>query len=168
MFETLTEDLRRSSVNRWYTELETRDQKIVVGLILASILALLVVFVWLPLSNWSTSETQRYQNSQALLDWIKLNETQARRVASSIQSENSTKESLLAAISNSAKGANLQLLRFQEEAGGGVSVVLQDQPFSDVLRWLSSLNQQQNIQIRQLSIDAHTAPGRVNARIIFI
>jgi type II secretory pathway component PulM len=67
----------------------------------------------------------------------------------------------------SAGAAGIQLTRYQPEAGGGVSVVLQGQDFNAILNWLAGMERQEQVRVRQLSIDAHGEPGRVNARISY-
>ncbi|MBV1905288.1 MAG: type II secretion system protein M [Pseudomonadales bacterium] len=168
LFDSITKEIKSSTPGRWYAALESRDQRNALLAGIVSLFLLFFVFLWMPLSTWAQAETHRYQNSQALLEWIKLNEPEARKLATSGDLKNTGKDSLLAVISRSARTSAITLLRFQEEGAGGVSVVLQDQVFNDVIRWLEQLEKKERIQVRQLSIDAHTQPGKINARIIFI
>ena len=46
-----------------------------------------------------------------------------------------------------------------------MSVVVQEQPFNDVLRWMERLASQHGLQVVQASVDAHGG-GRVNARFV--
>ncbi len=167
-FEKLIFDLKASSAGLWYLSLDSRNRNIV-RLVAASLcLLFLLVFVWMPITGWSETEIQRYQNSIALHEWIQQNEQQARAIDEKNPASEGTRDSLLTLISRSAKASGITLLRFQEEGSGGVSVVLQEQVFNDVIVWLEQLQTRNNIEIRQLSIDVHTEPGKVNARIIFI
>lgn len=167
-FDTLIVDIKASTAGQWYKELDSRNRNIVQ--LAAAVLSVLflIVFVWMPISAWSESEIQRYQNSMALNEWILENEPQARQLDDKNPASQGTKDSLLTLISRSAKSSGITLLRFQEEGSGGVSVVLQEQIFNDVIIWLEQLQTRNNIEIRQLSIDVHSTPGKVNARIIFI
>jgi len=168
LFETLKSDLYSSSAGRWYATLAGRDKSIVQLAAGFLILLILIVFVWMPVLGWSGNEVQRYRNSLALNEWIQSNEQRARQVSGLNPSAQGKNESLLAIISRSAKSSAITLLRFQEEGSGGVSVVLQEQVFNDIVAWLENLENKNRIQIRQISIDSHANPGKVNARIIFI
>lgn len=168
MLARLNRELQASGAGRWYAGLESKEKNIVTLLGFLGAVLLVLYCVWIPVSNWSESEVNRYQNALALQDWIKTNESKARKLSATSQASGAGKGSLLAIISRSAKSSAITLLRFQEEGAGGVSVVLQDQIFNDVIIWLESLEKKSSIEIRQLSIDAYTAPGKINARIIFI
>jgi general secretion pathway protein M len=74
----------------------------------------------------------------------------------------------LTLVANSAARAGLQLLRYQPEGGGGVSVVLQNQSFNALIGWLADLEQRDHVAVKQISIDAQSEPGLVNARINLI
>jgi len=168
IFETFVSDLNSSSAGRWYAALDSRDTTIVQLVAGSLILLVLIVFIWMPVSGWSNSEVQRYRKSLALHEWIQSNEQRARQISGLNPAAQGNGESLLALISRSTKSSAITLLRFQEEGSGGVSVVLQEQVFNDIIVWLDKLEKQNRIQIKQLSIDAHPSPGKVNARIIFI
>lgn len=75
---------------------------------------------------------------------------------------------MLTLVANSAARSGVQLLRYQPEGSGGVSVVLQNQPFNTVIQWLSDLEQTDHVGVKQISIDDQTEPGMVNARINLI
>lgn len=168
VFGTLINELKGSSAGRWYTGLGSQNRNMVRLAAAVLCVLFLVVFVWLPITGWSDSEIQRYQNSLALQEWMQANEPRARQLDEKNPASQGNRESLLTLISRSAKSSGITLLRFQEEGSGGVSVVLQEQVFNDVIIWLEQLQTRDNIQIRQLSIDVHTTPGKVNSRIIFI
>jgi general secretion pathway protein M len=75
--------------------------------------------------------------------------------------------SLLTLVANSAARAGLSLLRYQKE-GDGVAVVLENQPFNSLIEWIAALERDDNVTVKQISIDGQSAPGLVNARITLI
>jgi type II secretory pathway component PulM len=72
---------------------------------------------------------------------------------------------LIPIITRSADALGLKLARLQPEAGGVVSVVIQGQPFNDVVRWLAALEENNGVQVDRASIDAGDLSGIVNAQI---
>lgn len=162
MIAAWTERFRVSPVGRWLDGLESRDRTIVLGLAAVLALVLFYLILWRPLHRWADEQGERYASQVALLDWMHANEAAARTKGQ--QGDRPTGPDS-AVIANTAASAGLQLTRYQPEAGGGVSVVLQAQPFDAVLRWVAGLEQQQQVVVKQMSIDAQGDPGRVNARI---
>lgn len=157
---------RVSPAGRWLDGLEPRDRAIVYALAAAVVATLLFLVVWRPLHAWSSGQADRYERQVALLDWMRTNEAAARTAATrSGEASNGAAGSLLTVVANTAAAAGIQLTRYQPEAGGGVSVVLQGQDFNALLRWLAAMQSERQVRIRQLSVDAHGDPGRVNARI---
>ena len=162
MIATWRERWERSPAGRWLAGLETRDRNIVLALAAVVALALFYVLLWRPVHRWADAQSERYESQVALLDWMHANEAAAR--AKGQQADHPTGPDT-AIIASTAASAGLQLTRYQPEAGGGVSVVLQAQPFDAVLTWVAQLEQQQQVVVKQMSVDAQGDPGRVNARI---
>jgi general secretion pathway protein M len=94
---------------------------------------------------------------------MKLNEAEARRMAKAPKPEG--ERSVLPVITRSAEANGLKLNRLQPEANGVVSVVIQNQPFRNVMEWLQQLEENNGISVEQASIDQQGPPGRVNAQI---
>jgi general secretion pathway protein M len=153
---------RLSPAGRWLDGLEERDRSIVLGLALLLAVVLFFVVVWRPIFHWSDAEDERYRSALGLIDWMHKNEADARKQG---QAADHPAGPDTAVIANTAASAGLQISRYQPEAGGGVSVVLQGQDFNAVVRWVAGLEQQQQLVVKQMSIDAQGDPGRVNARI---
>lgn len=164
--DRLVEGFRESPAGRWLDALAPRDRQIVVALAIVLSIAIIFTFVWQPIRDWSVAAQERQQQQVALLDWMRANEAAARAAGASGGGRQSTtgQGSLLTLVANSAAEAGIQLTRVQPEATG-VSVMLQNQPFSEVLRWLGKMVEQHHVTIRQVSIDRQTSPGIVNARV---
>jgi len=125
---------------------------------------LLWSLVWKPVSDWRELEANRYQNARALVDWMRANESRARSAAQGGPSGTSER-SLLPVITRAAEAQGLKLTRLQPEGNGAVSVVLQAQPFNDVLRWLAQLQENNGVSVLRVSIDAEGRPGLVNGQL---
>ncbi len=167
MLQRIDSAFRASAIGRWFVALESNERTIVAAL--AGCVALLILYagIWHPLSDWSQRTDAQYEHQIAVLDWMRLHEREARAAG---QRTGATRESgsLLTVIANSAAHAGVQLLRYQPEGGGGVSVVLQNQSFSSLITWIAKLEQDEHVAVKQISIDGQNEPGLVNARIILI
>ena len=166
MWNRIDNALRASAAGRWFVTLESNERSMV-ALLVAFIAALLLYSViWRPLHDWSSAADATYQRQLALLDWMRLHESEARAAG---QRVNGSPESgsLLTLVANSAARAGLQLLRYQKE-GDGVSVVLENQPFNSLIGWIAALEHDDNVTVKQISIDGQGTPGLVNARITLI
>ena len=163
-FDRLRGELDRSAAGRWFAGLGERDRLAVAALSAFLLVVLVYLAVWLPVSSFAEAADARYRKQEALLGWMKVTEQEAR-TSSSTSSGPRSGGSLLTLVANSASEAGVQLTRFQPEASGGVSVVLQNQDFNAVIRWLERLTVREQVVVRQLSIDDQDEPGLINARI---
>lgn len=168
MFETFRQHWQSSSLARTYAALTERDRLAVLGL--AAFLGLVVLYfgVWTPAHDWNVAADERYQRQFGVLQWMRTNEENARAAArSSAAAQGGGNNSMLTRVSSSANRSGVKLTRFQPEGGGGVAIVIQNQPFNAVLRWLDELARER-IQVRQLSLDRQGQSGLVNGRIKLI
>jgi len=166
MWNRLDTAFRGSSAGRWFSGLQPNERTMVTALAALLVLTVLYTGVWSPLNEWSNRADALYQRQLAVLDWMRLHENEAKAAG---QRPNATHEggSLPTVVANSAARAGLQLLRYQPEAGG-ISVVLQNQSFDAVIAWIADLEQTDHVSVKQISVDAQTEPGMVNARITLI
>lgn len=161
-------NLRQSAVGRWFADLERREQRLIAGAAAAVGAALVYFAVWSPISTWAAQAETRHAQALGVLDYLRAHEAEARAAGRGPTGTTSAGGSMLSAIAETAASAGIQLTRYQNEAGGGMSVVLQDQSFDQVLTWLADLERNGQARVRQLSIDAQGTPGRINARISLI
>jgi general secretion pathway protein M len=166
MWNRLDTAFRGSSAGRWFWGLQPNERTMVTALAALLVLTVLYTGVWSPLNEWSNRADALYQRQLAVLDWMRLHENEAKAAG---QRADATREggSLPTVVANSAARAGLQLLRYQPEAGG-ISVVLQNQSFDAVIAWIADLEQTDHVSVKQISVDAQTEPGMVNARITLI
>jgi general secretion pathway protein M len=167
MWRRFDNAFRASSAGRWFEALQPNERTMVTWLVAFLVIVVLYMTVWRPLAEWSNRADALYQRQIAVLDWMRLHENEAKAAG---QRADTTRESgsLLTVVANSAAHAGLQLLRYQPEGSGGVSVVLQNQSFDALIAWIAELEQDDHVTVKQISVDAQTEPGLVNARIILI
>jgi general secretion pathway protein M len=166
MWDRVDAAFRESVIGRWFVSLEPNERTMVSGLFVFLCIVVLYLGIWRPLNEWSSNADAQYRRQLAVVDWMKLHENEARAAG---QRGDGGRESgsLLTTVANSAAHAGIHLLRYQPE-GGGVSVVLQNQSFSALISWISQLEQENHVSVKQLSIDGQGEAGLVNARIILI
>jgi len=166
MWSRIDSVFRASAAGRWFATLEANERSLVTGLAALVVVAIVYLAIWSPLADWSHRADARYQHQMALLDWMHQHEKEARKAGQ--RNENAPERSLLTLVANSAQRSGVQLLRYQPESSGGVSVVVQNQPFNTLISWLDDLEQRDHVAVKQISIDAQSASGMVSARINLI
>ena len=164
---------RESSTGRWWRTKAAQEQMVYAALVAAMTVALLWMAVWLPLADWHAQEMRRHDNAQRLLEWVTLNEDRARAAANGAgqrapgagQRNEAGTGSILPTITQAAETAGIRLARLQPESGGAVSVSLEQQSFDQVVAWLATLSDGSGVRVVQASMDAHRAPGFINAQL---
>jgi len=64
-----------------------------------------------------------------------------------------------------ARGMRGFVSRLEADGGTGVQLTLEAAPFNSLLSWLADLQDSHSLHIENASMDAHTAPGTVNAKL---
>ena len=154
----------QSTAGDYYRGLGERDRRIVQGLAILLAAMLFWALIWRPIHNWREDSAARYADSVQLLQWLHDNEAQARQ-SSSRGAGGGAGDSSLAVVGNVARELGITLTRFQPEGDSGVSVVLQEEEFDKVLRFVDQLESRHGMTVRQFSFDRQS-PGHVTARIV--
>ncbi len=161
--DALRSGFRNSGVGRWFYGRERNEQWIIAGLAVLVLIAVMWLAVWKPVSDWHAIETNRQQNAQQLLDWMRANEQAARRAAES--RPRGQRSNSVSVIDRAASAHDLTLKRLQPESNGVVSVILQQQSFNQIVSWVAQLEENNGISVERASFDSEDAPGYVNAQL---
>lgn len=167
-FYQLSQRVQGTSAWRWYAGREPHERPVIAGLLMVVMAALFWLAIWKPINDWRLTETNRYQNAQSTIEWMRANEAAARARASQASATPGNERSLLPLVTREANNQGIRLNRLQPESDGAVSVVVQAQPFNAVIEWLDRLQQAHNIEVQRMSVDAEGQPGLVNAQIRLI
>ena len=162
--EPLRAALGATGIERRYRALEPRERfllRVAGGVVLV---AVLYAAVFSPVYQFREASLARYALQQDRLEWMRSHETDARRQSDKESGPASSNRSLLTMIDATAQEANVRLTRYRPESDGSVNVVIQQQPFNDVLRW-TALLVREDLRIEQAAIDAEATEGVVNARL---
>jgi len=154
---------RNTALGRWFYGREQNEQRIIAGIVALVVTAVLWAGVWKPVADWRYVETNRQQNAQQLLDWLRVNEQAAKQAAGS--SNNRGSRALIPVITKAADAHNIKVNRLQPESNGVISVVLQQQSFNQIVQWIAQLDENNGVSVDRASFDSQDAPGYVNAQI---
>ena len=163
MFSDLSARLQSSPGGRWFAVKEPREKLTYGALAAASVIVLLWASAWKPLSDWQSVQTNRHGNAQALVDWMRANESRVRSAVQ--QGAVEPNRSILPVVTRAAEARGLKVGRLQPESDGVVSVTLQGQSFNDLIAWVAALQDAEGIAVVRASIDAQEDPGMVNAQL---
>ena len=156
--------LVQGSIGQWY-EAKSRSDQIVINLVGALFISSVVLLgVWQPIQNNNSEQRSRYVNELTLTEWIALNKNRLRTLSNSSLRQADT-SSAVARITNAANQNKVTLDRLQPESDGSVSISLQNQSFTKVLRWLVKLETQQGLTVLRLGIDKGSKTGEVSVQI---
>lgn len=149
---------------RWQA-LSERDRRALS--IMATVVGLAAAW-WLllaPLQSAAQRAVDRHADEASALAWMQANAGLARQGAASGAGQLPPGQSMLAAVNASARGAGLDLQRFEPEGDLRVRISLEKAVFTDVMAWLADLERRYGIQVANLTADAQGDPGRVNLRL---
>ncbi|MEM6708763.1 MAG: type II secretion system protein GspM [Pseudomonadota bacterium] len=161
MMDRLQQLFAQSSIGRWYAGRDPQEQRILLWLGLAVLVLTLWAGIWKPVMDWKQSAENTHRNAIANLDQLLANESiiraqpQAKKGGPTIQS-----------ITQTAKGLGITVSRIQP-ADGGINLVLQNQPFNDVVGLINQLAENNGVAASRANMDATNEPGRINAQILF-
>lgn len=133
---------------------------IVVGIVL------LYVLLWLPVQKELARLRVSVPEERVQLQRMRLQAAsiQPLRARSGVKPAAGT---LLSVIdqSASARGMRSFVTRMEADGSSGVQLTLDAVPFNSLISWLADLQDSHSLLIENASLDAHIAPGTVNAKL---
>jgi general secretion pathway protein M len=148
-----------------YRTLPRRDRVALNGLVVFLGLLLLYFGVWVPANDFFESERAERDRQLGLLQYMRASEPDARALAKPTTGGSSGAQPLLTQVSQTAQKHGIPPNRLQPEGNEGVSVWYDGVSFNDLVTWLEA-EANEGVIVRQISIDRHGEPGKVNARIV--
>jgi len=129
-------------------------------------IALLYVLLWLPVQKELARLRVSVPEERVQLQRMRLQAAsiQPLRARSGAKPAAGT---LLSVIdqSASARGMRSFVTRMEADGSSGVQLTLDAVPFNSLISWLADLQDSHSLLIENASLDAHTAPGTVNAKL---
>jgi len=151
----------------WFATLEQREQIFVATGALVVILALLYLFVWVPLDSGQktmSASVSSWERSLAELKPLRsmppTNNTRAVTVNNAQQTPVVIVDQTLR-----ARGLDRALQRSQPTTSSGIRVEFENVAFDELVLWLGDLSSQYGMHVTSASMSTNTqaAPGRINA-----
>ena len=142
-----------------------KDRKALLLLTLFLAVIILVYAILLPAHRYANEAAELHQQRTEIFAWMQGNETAARKLPTqSTKKPSASGESLLSLATGTAQNNDLNFKRFEPFGENGLRLWLEDAPFNNLLKWLTQLQQQKGVLVKQVSIDRATENGRVNAK----
>jgi general secretion pathway protein M len=150
----------------WYTNLQERDQRVVLIGSVALALLILVGGILLPLESAVSAAEKRADTRRDDLAWMHVN---APELASAgMTSFKDTGEPPVVLVDRVGREAGLgTALRGTQPSGTGVRVQLEAAPFDTLVNWIATLDQRYGLSLDSITVDRAARPGVVNANITF-
>ena len=154
----------QGQIGQWYA-VKSKSDRIVINAVAALLLfSIAILGVWQPIQINNSEQRPRYVNELTLTEWIAINKHKLKALSNSPLKQSDT-SSAVARITNAANQNKVTLDRLQPESDGSVSISLQNQNFTKVLRWLVQLETQQGLTVLRLGIDKGNKTGEVSVQI---
>lgn len=144
----------------WH-KLEKREQRALLlgGTVLACFL--LFQFLFLPLRAYRESLAQQIQQNQSLIPWMQRAEAQLKSQAP-VPQKAIDKSDLLSSLSVALQSSDFKSFRYTlRQTATGAELRFERVPFAPLIRWLSTLQTQNQIRLLQLDAKASDESGVV-------
>ncbi|WP_455375880.1 type II secretion system protein GspM [Kaarinaea lacus] len=157
----------------WFSALEPRERRLMIGAAAFLIVMLFYLLVWEPISKDNEALRLSYENSQQLIDWMEDAAEEAKALQAKVKesgpSGSSKNQSLLGIIDRTAKRDKLgpSVKRVQPDGKTGARVWIENAIFNDMIKWLENLQHKEGIRLVTTVIEKQEEPGLVNARLVF-
>ena len=140
------------------------------ALTLAGVLCAILLGVYgllLPAHQFANEAARQYRDKQALLAWMRENESVLRESSQPPGStaDSVTEESLLSILADSAQSQQIAFKRFEPQ-GATTRIRLENIPFNRLILWLDDLQKLHDIHTKQVTVSGRDSPGRVDVVIV--
>ena len=133
------------------------------------ILGLLVyTLLWLPINDEVAKKRVWIAEQQETLTWMKRTASEINRLKpTALTGKSKNNEALLSTVDRTAKQARLRdaIKRIKPQGDDKVQIWLEQASFDRTIRWLDTLQRQQNIAVGTITIEKQKSPGIIDARI---
>ena len=149
-----------------WNKLATSERRLMmIGGVVVSV-TLLYMMMWLPVQKELTRLRVSVPEERAQLQRMRVQAAsiQPLRARSGTRPAAGT---LVSVIEQSAttRGMRGFVTRMETDGGNGVQLTLDAVPFNSLLSWLADLQDSHSLLVESTSMDSHTAPGTVNAKL---
>ncbi|ARN74846.1 type II secretion system protein GspM [Oceanicoccus sagamiensis] len=152
-------------MQQWFNNLRRQEQLILLFGSFVVLAYLLFVVILSPMSD-SVSSLQQ-QNTQAAesLVAVKALAKEYKSLQKSGAGKSGAKQNLTRLIDATVKSNQLTMSRFQPSSSGDVQVRFENAVFNDIVAWISLLENDHGVMVKDLSINNGAATGLVNVSV---
>lgn len=152
----------------WFDSLAPREQLLVALAGALTVVVLIYLAVWLPLSTGSARLESRVEDNRLLL--AELRQLQGRvspPSSGSATGAQSRGQSLVVIVDSTVRqrGLGTALKRSQPTDGNAIRVVFENAAFDTLIEWLGQLSTQHTIEIESASFSNRSERGRVDSTL---
>ncbi|MEL0629129.1 type II secretion system protein M [Psychromonas aquatilis] len=146
-------------VNKWWHSITEREQKLTLASLLAIFIALVYFSVWQPIADNLAASELKLKNAQQTLHWVEVNAN--KLVASgTVVNKVGEKQNLAQLISSTAKRRQIDISRIQGRQNS-VNLLINQVEFNEFVAWMTSLQNQHQIQILTADLSKDKVPGMI-------
>ncbi len=152
-----------------WNKLEPRERRLATAGGIVVGIALLYMLLWLPVQKELARLRVSVPDERTQLQRMRAQAASIKplRARSGAKPAAGT---LLTVVDQSASARGLRgfITRMEASGSNGVQLTLDAVPFNSLLSWLADLQDSHSLLVESTSMDAHTAPGTVNAKLKLI
>lgn len=153
----------------WFYSLQPRERLMLAGGAAASVLALLYLMIWAPMSERHAQLAVNVKAQQEVLTWIRQASQQVlqlRQNNPNVVARNDPR-SLLSIVDSTATTAGVRdpIQRMEPEGNDGVKLSMEDVDFDATVQWLGGLKLGHNVDVVRATVTPSDAPGKVDTSL---
>lgn len=151
----------------YFSNLNPREQKIVLAAGLIILLFLPYQFIYVPFQNSLKNMETKTNNALQNINWMKNKSIEVRKLKKSGNSGRQSKQSLLSLVETTTKQnkLNKNLRKVQPAGSSNVKIWLDAVSFDNLMQWLDNLVVTHGLSIQDITVEKQAENGIVNARI---
>lgn len=146
----------------WWQKISQREQYLVIA---ASVLLVLAGVYWgliQPMTQASVQAQERHKTEQQLLVWVQEQAQEIHHLRAQ-HGQTMSDQPLNQVVSNSIRRFNIELIRLQPK-NDSLQVWIQPVAFNALLAWIDFLQQQENVEVELMDLDASAISGKVEVK----
>ena len=152
-------------MQQWFNNLRRREQLMLLFGSLVILVYLFFVVIVTPMSASVSSLQQQNQRAAESLVAVKALVKEYNSLQKSGAGKTGSKQNFTRLIDTTVKASELTMNRFQPSSSGDVQVRFENANFNDVIAWISILENDHGILVKDLSISSGVATGLVNVSV---
>ena len=147
--------------------LPERDKLALKALVAVLFLVILYFAMWVPAQSFMAEHKSSLESNQELLGLVEQNKNVLRLLGRGATTSKPSLDGqqLVAAVTNMAKKQGVQLKRFEPGGDNSVKIWIEKASFDKTMSWLTQLNKNLGVTVKQIALEADEEPGIVNARM---